>query len=715
MKKNNNIESNQTPNKSNKSGLITTLVLAWSMLFPTLKWQAGPLMIREKANTSKNIFANMKNNNQDTYYLNPVEKIDKDSTAINYLKNNLYIKWVNIQDPRLDAEITKIWENKYSIKYNHEFEWITNFSEPTNKKVNIVVTFSYKNNNIYISFEDVTIWKYKLDNIWTLSLKNTIYDYNVVGGEWKKELKVLYLNSKANPYKTLEKIEDNIQKKEFAIPKTFKEIKEFENTQLTPLNDIIIGKERFQEGDFFYREVILTWKEQYKPMAKIFFDKDGKLDRNKTKEELNKSNTKTLWVDVKFILTDKDTLKMDRNSAINLIKKTQSDRQALINIIDQAKIWPNSDFTWFNKELWTRAWSNWKELWLFNTTLIGVDLVNSEYTFARWKDKKQTIWFIVDSNEWWTATISMVNWNHQKVNNIYVTTDNGFFRINMTWNQLIIEKIKKEWQNITEHLPNYQWNQTIANIIMKNNHYYDWSTLTYADNEWDVITNIKCKKDEKWIFSIEKQSTDINIVDLYNNKKFRDLTKEIKRIWDKVGVLDVDIMNDFSILLAKNWVKLDNQNVIKVDNKWEIYYCTIDKKYNIQIDENLYNWVQESLKTIKEKLYIIEKINERKIVWKNKQTNKNFEWFVWWEWWIWKRLVSENNINNFISWNTNEVPANILWWEWQETVIIYSISNRWKITPKITWKKEVTISWMTYKINVDKKTWDIVLDPIEKK
>jgi hypothetical protein len=714
MGKNNNFESKQTPENQKKSGFITTLVVAWAMLLPVLKWQANTLVTRDKTNTSTEIFENLNTTNDANTYDITTENINKDSTAIDYLKNNLYIKWVSIQDPKLNAEITKIWENKYSIKYDHEFEWIQNFSEPANKKVNIEVTFTYKNNNIYLSFEDVTIWKYKLDNIWTLSLKNTIYDYNIVA--WEKEIKVWYLNSKANPYKTFEKIENNIQEKEFAIPNTFKEIKEFENTQLTPLNDIKIGKEVFQEWDFFYREVFLTWNWQYKPMAKIFFDKYGKVDRNKTKEELSKSNTKILWVDVKFILTDKDTLKMDRTSAINLVKKIQSDRQALISLIDQAKIWPNNDFTWFNKELWVRAWSNWKELWLFNTTFIGVDLVNSEYTFARWKDKKQTIWFIVDSNEWWTASISMVNWNHQKVNNIYVTTNDWFFRINISWNQLTIDKIKKEWQNITEHLPEYQWNQTITNIIMKKtNHYYDWSALEYVDNEWDVITSIKCKKEEKWTFSIEKQSTDINIVDLYNSKQFRDLTKEIKRIWDKVGVLDVDIMNDFSTLLAKNWVKLNNQDVIRVDNKWEIYYCTIDKKYNVQIDEKLYLWAEKALNTIKEKLYTIEKINKRKILWKNKWQTQDFEKFVWWSRWIWKRLISENDINNFISWNTNEVSANILWWKWEETIIIYSISNKWKITPKITWKKEVTISWMTYKINVDKKTWDIILDPIEKK
>lgn len=713
MEKNNNIESKKSSEKQWKWWLITTLVVAWAMLFPVLKSNANTTLSRNQQNTSTNIFQNMnETRDPNTFYLN--ENVDKDSTAIDYLKNNLYIKWVSIQDPKLNAEITKIWENKYSVKYDHEFEWIQNFSEPTNKRVNIQVTFTYKNNNIYLSFEDVTIWKYKLDNIWTLSLKSTIYDYNIVA--WEKEIKVWYLNSKANPYKTFEKIEDNIQEKEFVIPNTFKEIKEFENTQLTPLNEIKVGKEVFQEWEFFYREVFLTWKWQYKPMAKIFFDKYWKVDRNKTKEELSKLNTKVLWVDIKFVLTDKDTLKIDRTSAINLVKKIQSDRQSLISFIDQAKIWPNSDFTWFNKELWVRAWSNWKELWLFNTTFIGVDLVNSEYTFARWKDKKETIWFVVDSNEWWTASISMVNWNHQKVNNIYVTTNDGFFRINTTWSQLTIDKIKKEWQNITEQLPEYQWNQTITNIIMKKtNHYYDWSALEYVDNEWDVITSIKCKKEEKWTFSIEKQSTDINIVDLYNSKKFRDLTKEIKKIWDKVGVLDVDIMNDFAILLTKNWVKLNNQDVIRVDNKWEIYYCTIDKKYNIQIDENLYVWAEKALNTIKEKLYTIEKINKRKIRWKNKWQTQDFEKFVWWSRWIWKRLVSESDINNFISWNTNEVSANILWWKWEETIIIYSISNKWKITPKITWKKEVTISWMVYKINVDKQTWDIILDPIEKK
>jgi hypothetical protein len=50
----------------------------------------------------------MKSNvNPDTYN-GLSEKIDKDSTAINYLKNNLYINGTNIQDPKLDAKITKI-------------------------------------------------------------------------------------------------------------------------------------------------------------------------------------------------------------------------------------------------------------------------------------------------------------------------------------------------------------------------------------------------------------------------------------------------------------------------------------------------------------------------------------------------------------------------------------------------------------------------------
>ena len=699
-------------NKPKKSWILKTIAISTAMLFPTMKWlQAETAKVADKNETNISVIDTKSDSQESTYQINP-EIIDKDSNAIDYLKNNLLIKWTPITDQKLGATFEVLWNDEYKISYNHEFEWIQNYSEPSSKKIEIKAKFTYKNNNTYITFESVNIWKYNLEKIWELTLKNTIYDYNVV--DW--ENKTWYLNSKANKYKTYDMVENKIKEKTFDVSKTFAEIKEFENTQLTPLNELKVWEEVFQEWENYYREVSLTENWKYRPVAKLYFDKYGKFDANKTNDELKKNSVKILWVDVYFNMTDDKQLTMDKNCAKNLIRKVQSDRKALIKLVDQAKIWPNTDFTGFNKEKWVRAWSEWKDIWLFNTQFISVDLINNEYNFQRWKDKKQTLWFVVNSTESWESSISMVNWNHQNVNTIYTTTNNGFFRINLAWDVLSIEKIKKEWTNITEQLPEYQWDNLAKVITNKTNNYYNWSALEYYDENWNVVSIINCKKEHNWTFSIEKQSTNIQIDELYNSKKFNSLTKEIKKLWDKLGILNIDIMNDFSTLLAKNWINLNNQNVIRVNNKWEISYCTIDKKYNIQLDQKLYDWAEKILNTIKERLSTIEKINKRKILWLNNGQKQDFEKFVWWSRWIGKRLVPENDVNNFVSWNTDKISADILRWKWEESNISYTVSNNWSIKlQKISWKKEITISWQTYKIKVDKESWDIILDPIETK
>lgn len=714
MKKNNNIESNQTPNKSNKSGLITTLVLAWSMLFPTLKWQAGPLMIREKANTSKNIFANMKNNNQDTYYLNPVEKIDKDSTAINYLKNNLYINGTNIQDPKLDAKVTKIWEDIYQIQYNHEFEWLPNFSEPTSKKITMAVQFTYKNNNIYISFDDIKIWKYQLEKNWTLYLDNTVYDYSI---DLWQDKKTLGINSKANKYKTTEKIIEKIKWNNLNTTKIFKEYPEFENTQLTPLNTVKLWNEVSTEWDKYYREINLIENWKYRPIAKVYFDKYWNIDLTKTNEELNKTNIKVLWIDIKHDITKSDdwlTLTMNTESAKQLLRKVQSDRQAIINIIDKAKIWPNKDFTWFNKEKSVRPWSKQKEVWLFRTDLIWLDLTNDNYTFKRWKEKDQILRFTVESKEWWSATVNMRNWNNQIVNTTFVTIWNDYYQISLNWDVLVIDKIKKEWENITEHMPEYSGDRSIASTITnKTNSHYDGNSLEYFSDEWDLITDINSKKNEKWYYSLDKQSTDIYIMDLYNYKKFSNLTKEIKTYQNKLNTLDINLITAFEIHLEKNWVHLANQDDIRVkDKNWNITYCTIDKKFKVAVDEKMYTWVEKSLTTIRDRLATIDNLCKSKVRWINWSDRQDFEKFVWWWWWIWRRVVSQDQILSFISWATDNIDIELMRWEWQTTVITYNV-KKWAI--KLNWKSKITISWQEYKIKINKENWDINLNPIEKK
>ena len=365
MEKNNNIESKKSSEKQWKWWLITTLVVAWAMLFPVLKSNANTTLSRNQQNTSTNIFQNMnETRDPNTFYLN--ENVDKDSTAMNYLKNNMYINGTNIQDPKFNAKIVRIGEDLYQIQYDHEFEWLPNFSEPATKKVSMSVQFTYKNNNIYISFDDVKIWKYKLEKNWTLFLDNTVYDYSI---DLWQDKKTLGINSKANKFKTTERIIEKIKWNNFNTTKIFKEYPEFENTQLTPLNNVKLWNEVGTEWDRYYREINLIENWKYRPIAKVYFDKYWNVDLEKTNEELSKANIKVLWIDIKYEITKTDewlTLTMNKESAKQLLRKVQSDRQAIINVIDKAKIWPNKDFTGFNKEKSVRPWSKEKEVWLFS-------------------------------------------------------------------------------------------------------------------------------------------------------------------------------------------------------------------------------------------------------------------------------------------------------------------------------------------------------------
>ena len=105
------------------------------MLFPTMKWlQAETAKVADKNETNISVLDTNSDSQESTYQINP-EIIDKDSNAIDYLKNNLLIKWTPITDPKLDAKFQVLWNDEYMISYNHDFEWIQNYSEPTSKKI----------------------------------------------------------------------------------------------------------------------------------------------------------------------------------------------------------------------------------------------------------------------------------------------------------------------------------------------------------------------------------------------------------------------------------------------------------------------------------------------------------------------------------------------------------------------------------------------------
>lgn len=696
-----NINTQQWSPRSN--AFLPTIALAVSMLFPTLKAWASEI-IKSNNQTNSEIFENMKNQKKSgsTLYTN-FNTIDKDSIALQYIQNNLYIKGTPITDPKLNSNISKYWENKYKITYNHEFEWLPNFSEPSTQTIEIILNFTYKDNNIYINFDGIQIWKYQLTDFGTITLNNTVYDYNVI--EWKN--KTLDIRTKVNEHKTESLIRKKISETPFFMTKNFFDEKLLEKTQLTSLNKINLWKEIVKDGESYYREVYLIENWKYRPICKIYFNNKWEFDNQKTFEEKRKTNLKILWIDINFELSMSTNnvlvFKISDESRQQLIDKVKSDREKIIKIIDKAKVWPNKDFTWFNKKDEARVRSEWKNVWLFDTKLISLQLIDDTYLFQRWEKEDQVLRFSVTQDK-----ISLKDWNNKDVNITYVTIWKDYYKIELKWETLSIDKIKKEWENMTEHLPTFSWDkEIIPNLTNKNTH-FDWNNLWYFNNQWSMTTSIKAKKDEKWYYNLEKQSTNINIVELYNFKQFANLRNQINTLENNQNLLDIDIISSFEKLLQKEWINLKNQDLIRiVGENWEVYYCTISKNFEVKLDKKLYEKVEKVLNTIKDRLEIINNIYNWKIQRVNWSNRQDFEKFVWWWRWIWKKFISQNEITKFLSWESNSLSIDLLWWENnQKTTIIYDI-NKW------CWKKQVEIAWQKYDLKIE-KDWTISLDPIEK-
>ena len=533
---------------------------------------------------------------------NVLDFIDKEWVAEEYLENNLYIKGKLITNEEFAHSITKIDKDIYQIKYSHEFEWIPNFSEASSRDVTINVKFSYKNNNIYIEFSEIKIWWYALQDNWTLVSSNTVYDYDI--SQWVN--KSIEINSKVNPHKTLEMIKNKIKEYNFSFSWQLENIKEFENTQLTKLNDIALWEEVMKEWEFYYREVFLTEKWQYRPIAKIYFDKYGVLDQNKTSEELKNIENLVLWTKVSFNKLDLDNknieISISKASKENLKEKVKDHRQQIINIIDKAKVGPNLEFKWFNKINSKRVWSD-KEEWLFDTKLISLELIDDTYVFQRW-DKTQAIYFGVENKDWEKDNIFLKNTNNQKVEDFFVTINNNYYKITLKDSELAIYKIQKEELNIENNLPIFSWDKTLANILNAKdiNTYYNANnkSLEYRTNDWNLTTNIPCEKSEKWEYKLEKTSTNIDIQDLYNYPEFKTITKDVTKIQKKLNILDIDILNSFQSLLAKEWIKLNNKSLVKIiDKKGIAHYCIIKQTKNgmqVDLDTKLYKDVEKTLK-----------------------------------------------------------------------------------------------------------------------
>lgn len=679
-----------------------------------------------KANYWKEIYKTIGSNEFDINYWKETDKEE-------YIKKNLFINWKNITEWELKANIKEIDKDIVEITYTHTFEWVEWYISEQKTNVKINVEFTYKDNNIFINIDKVSIW-------WTV-LKNQnltfndilVYDYDFS----MEEDKSLQFNTKFNPYKTQEKIENKIQKTKFNLSCDAKNIEELENTQITTLNKIKLGKEIFKEKDednedeamWFYKEIYFYENWKYRTICKVFFDKEGNIDWDKTKKE-SWWSFDILWVKVDYKISKNSETEIDfsidKKSLESLEKKVKELKEQIIEIVDNAEVWPNKIFEWFNKTKEERVWSEWEEVRLFDTKLIGLEIIDDIYTFQRWAQTHQKMSFWTDGKD-----VYLVDWNNTKTDKYYVTSWKNYFSISLKDNELKIKKIKKEKENDYNHLPNFVWDKDITNIL--NNQelltQYDdeEEKLNYFNTDGMLITSIETKKTKDWEYKINQQETDIDIYKLYNYKKFQWITNKINEEQEKLKVLGVDVLNIFKDLLDENWLNTEEQNLLKVvDQEWNIFYCKAEWKWDeisVEKDEELYQKTKDDLEEMKCRLETLNKLKNVELKRKNKWQVEDFTEFVWWGRGIWIRLLSQEEIYNFVSGKSSEIDLFVLRWEWQETVVTYDRDEdkfmkkmfRWSWNTVFRLPDYIIIGWQEYSYEFKSENWKIkvYLDPKE--
>ncbi len=658
-----------------------------------------------------------------------INSIDKDEIAMSYIQNNLFINWAPITDDGFGFQLNKTSEDNYSLSYNHTFKGIPWYSEGWTNKITMHIKMSYNDNNIFIEFWNIKIWNNVLSDpselkLWSKAQK-TIYDFEII--EWESNNnkdKSIWINTKPNIDKTNEYIQNKILKNSLSLKKTVPNIPALENTQITKLNDIDLWKDIKKEWERYYREIYFTQDNKYRTVSKIYFDKYWNLDTTTNDED---KYIEILWIKINFTINastdnNKIELLLNENDLKALIAKIKNDRSELINYINTAKVWPNNKFTWFNKSDQTRAWSSGKKVRSFDTPKLSLKLIGDTYEFNRWEDDEDLLWF----NTVW-ENISLKNEIDKNIALFFVSQENNNhnnYQIELTDKNLSIDKIKKAGENAKHQLPKIEWDSDVTKLLdnkdIQNTH--SKGVLYYYNTDGSLVSAIKCKKEKNWTYDLQDNKTKINPLDLYNFSKFESLVSEVTTIQKELNILDIDIANSFKALLKKQGVKVDMDGIkVKNNDNQDVYYCDIndpcelstkqEKNFEITKNEKLYAQTKETLEILKSKLEVVKKLSETKILRQNDWKTEDFTKFVWWGRGIGIRFIDQNDIINFITTATNKISIVILRWEWQETTLIYDLSQKsWKLI--IKGKDKITIDWQEYEIRIT-DDFNILLNPIE--
>lgn len=634
----------------------------------------------------------------------PEEIRSKEEMTKDYIGNNFYVNGTQSNNLK-NVNIEKAWYNIYSVEFEHEFkEWP--------KKVVIKFLVEYKNNGIYFTYQnwnmpetitedgepkDLPINKFLEVDKKTHNLYDIRTQWN-----WKRiDFNIIY-----NEYRTKEKIKNIVRDQQFTPVKNFDNIDEFENTQLTQLNSPVLGKEVFEDWDWYYRMLFFHSING----QKIYFTPNWEFDTEKT------GKITILGIDIDYEISPNNEFIISETSRQALEDKIRHDRKIIIEMLNGTLknhiVANNKVFSGLNKV-------DKPGTFQFDSKIIILDL--NSWTYAiKLSNEQDPIYgrvegesFVLTDKPW--KKLENVYFNHEARNK----ENSEYYKINNSNGSLLITKISTKIENSQE--PVYTWDNNAINLLRKSGNFtiFDDGYLNYFNNEWFLIAKMPYDRQEdgSYKFNQEKYHTKIKTIDLFNYPWFTNKVQKINELAANLWITDADIRDIFEKSLINDWLDLE-QNVIKITNPttWKSIYYKLNQNNQIKLDKKLYGEAEKHIDFMLNRLKLAQIVNNSKVLWKNGTEYRDFEEFIGWEAWIGKQIISLEQLKAFISWESNEITVRIWRWSGNYTDIIFKASGK-KLKARLKsgeWKWSVYLNPQRYYIKVD-KNWNIIVDPKEEK
>ena len=422
-----NISTNEKPKNSKLKKLATIATIALTLAGTPKESKAET---EKKQEIKVELATNLQNWDEKQDKLR-----SKEEMTIDYISRNLYINWKSADE--LEADIQKISENLYSIEFEHEFlEWP--------KNIKMVFETKYENNSISMNFQNYQIdtekWMrvFPTNNFFEID-KTTHNKYDVrTVWNWKREnFNIVY-----NDYKTKQAIENIVKGKEIAPKTKFEYIDEFENTQLTWLNNPFLWKEVFQDEDWYYRTLFYSTNGKKFDITDIYFNPNWEFNAEKTAEK--KEKLIILWIEIDYEIDQNGKFIISDKSKQELIEKVRQDRVVLIETINNTPVADFEVFSGLNKI--EKAWT-----FQFDSKIISLDPISWIYSIKLNNDTDKSLEPIYSKVEW--ENLVLVDETGRTASNVYFNyetknkKETNYYRINKAGEWLTMTKISKKYYN----------------------------------------------------------------------------------------------------------------------------------------------------------------------------------------------------------------------------------------------------------------------------